>query len=262
MLYKHILGQVDLPNVFEISISDAIEIDFSSLENIDNIIYNKIEVDTQGTFIISKKSLSIIYTPIPYYASDEIVIRFFDINDDIQIFNIPVIVRDSIVRSNNTPPKDNNPDQGETDNTLPLPDINENETDDNGLNENETDDNGTDTSPNGPLDPAEEWNAKHNISPDKCEYVGPINNKSNELNRIILSLKPKITDAEPFWAKEIYEYKLAIFNKTYSMMSMVWTLVNLSLNVIKIENVDGDLQVWLRKDFLLSIEKLKPKLLK
>ena len=252
MLYKHILGQVDLPNVFEISISDAIEIDFSSLENINNIIYNKIEVNTQGTFIISKKSLSIIYTPIPYYASDEIVIRFFDINDDIQIFNIPVIVRDSIVRSNNTPPKDNNPDQGETDNTLPLPDINE----------NETDDNGTDTSPNDPLDPATEWNAKHNISPDKCEYVGPINNKSNELNRIILSLKPKITDAEPFWAKEIYEYKLAIFNKTYSMMSMVWTLVNLSLNVIKIENVDGDLQVWLRKDFLLSIEKLKPKLLK
>lgn len=262
MLYKHILGQVDLPNVFEISISDAIEIDFSSLENIDNIIYNKIEVDTQGTYIISKKSLSIIYTPIPYYASDEIVIRFFDINDNMQIFNIPVIVRDSIVRSNNTPPKDNNPDQGETDNTLPLPDINENETDDNGLNENETDDNGTDTSPDGPLDPAAEWNAKHNISPDKCEYVGPINNKSNELNRIILSLKPKITDAEPFWAKEIYEYKLAIFNKTYSMMSMVWTLVNLSLNVIKIENVDGDLQVWLRKDFLLSIEKLKPKLLK
>lgn len=262
MLYKHILGQVDLPNVFEISISDAIEIDFSSLENIDNIIYNKIEVDTQGTYIISKKSLSIIYTPIPYYASDEIVIRFFDINDDIQIFNIPVIVRDSIVRSNNTPPKDNNPDQGETDNTLPLPDINENETDDSGSNENETDDNGTDTSPDGPLDPAAEWNAKHNISPDKCEYVGPINNKSNELNRIILSLKPKITDAEPFWAKEIYEYKLAIFNKTYSMMSMVWTLVNLSLNVIKIENVDGDLQVWLRKDFLLSIEKLKPKLLK
>ncbi len=252
MLYKHILGQVDLPNVFEISISDAIEIDFSSLENIDNIIYNKIEVDTQGTYIISKKSLSIIYTPIPYYAFDEIVIRFFDINDNIQIFNIPVIVRDSIVRSNNTPPKDNNPDQGETDNTLPLPDINE----------NETDDNGTDTSPNGPLDPAAEWNAKHNISPDKCEYVGPINNKSNELNRIILSLKPKITDVEPFWAKEIYEYKLAIFNKTYGMMSMVWTLVNLSLNVIKIENVDGDLQVWLRKDFLLSIEKLKPKLLK
>ena len=262
MLYKHILGQVDLPNVFEISISDAIEIDFSSLENIDNIIYNKIEVDTQGTYIISKKSLSIIYAPIPYYASDEIVIRFFDINDDIQIFNIPVIVRDSIVRSNNTPPKDNNPDQGETGNTLPLPDINENETDDNGSNENETDDNGTDTSPDGPLDPAAEWNAKHNISPDKCEYVGPINNKSNELNRIILSLKPKITDAEPFWAKEIYEYKLAIFNKTYSMMSMVWTLVNLSLNVIKIENVDGDLQVWLRKDFLTSIEKLKPKLLK
>ncbi len=252
MLYKHILGQVDLPNVFEISISDAIEIDFSSLENIDNIIYNKIEVDTQGTYIISKKSLSIIYTPIPYYAFDEIVIRFFDINDNIQIFNIPVIVRDSIVRSNNTPPKDNNPDQGETDNTLPLPDINE----------NETDDNGTDTSPNGPLDPAAEWNAKHNISPDKCEYVGPINNKSNELNRIILSLKPKITDVEPFWAKEIYEYKLAIFNKTYGMMSMVWTLVNLSLNVIKIENVDGDLQVWLRKDFLLSIEKLKPQLLK
>lgn len=252
MLYKHILGQVDLPNVFEISISDAIEIDFSSLENIDNIIYNKIEVDTQGTYIISKKSLSIIYTPIPYYAFDEIVIRFFDINDNIQIFNIPVIVRDSIVRSNNTPPKDNNPDQGETDNTLPLPDINE----------NETDDNGTDTSPNGPLDPAAEWNAKHNISPDKCEYVGPINNKSNELNRIILSLKPKITDVEPFWAKEIYEYKLAIFNKTYGMMSMVWTLGNLSLNVIKIENVDGDLQVWLRKDFLLSIEKLKPKLLK
>ena len=252
MLYKHILGQVDLPNVFEISISDAIEIDFSSLENIDNIIYNKIEVDTQGTYIISKKSLSIIYTPIPYYAFDEIVIRFFDINDNMQIFNIPVIVRDSIVRSNNTPPKDNNPDQGETDNTLPLPDINE----------NETDDNGTDTSPNGPLDPAAEWNAKHNISPDKCEYVGPINNKSNELNRIILSLKPKITDVEPFWAKEIYEYKLAIFNKTYGMMSMVWTLVNLSLNVIKIENVDGDLQVWLRKDFLLSIEKLKPKLLK
>src|SRR5574344_261429 len=262
MLYKHILGQVDLPNVFEISISDAIEIDFSSLENIDNIIYNKIEVDTQGTFIISKKSLSIIYTPIPYYASDEIVIRFLDINDDIQIFNIPVIVRDRIVRSNNTPPKDNNPNQGETDNTLPLPDINENETDDSGSNENETDDNVTDTSPDGPLDPAAEWNAKHNISPDKCEYVGPINNKSNELNRIILSLKPKITDAEPFWAKEIYEYKLAIFNKTYSMMSMVWTLVNLSLNVIKIENVDGDLQVWLRKDFLLSIEKLKPKLLK
>lgn len=262
MLYKHILGQVDLPNVFEISISDAIEIDFSSLENIDNIIYNKIEVDTQGTYIISKKSLSIIYAPIPYYASDEIVIRFFDINDNIQIFNIPVIVRDSIVRSNNTPPKDNNPNQGETGNTLPLPDINDNETDDNGLNENETDDNGTDTSPDGPLDPAAEWNAKHNISPDKCEYVGPINNKSNELNRIILSLKPKITDAEPFWAKEIYEYKLAIFNKTYSMMSMVWTLVNLSLNVIKIENVDGDLQVWLRKDFLTSIEKLKPKLLK
>ena len=262
MLYKHILGQVDLPNVFEISISDAIEIDFSSLENIDNIIYNKIEVDTQGTYIISKKSLSIIYTPIPYYAFDEIVIRFFDINDNIQIFNIPVIVRDSIVRSNNTPPKDNNPDQGETDNTLPLPDINENETDLPDINENETDDNGTDTSPNGPLDPAAEWNAKHNISPDKCEYVGPINNKSNELNRIILSLKPKITDVEPFWAKEIYEYKLAIFNKTYGMMSMVWTLVNLSLNVIKIENVDGDLQVWLRKDFLLSIEKLKPKLLK
>ena len=262
MLYKHILGQVDLPNVFEISISDAIEIDFSSLENIDNIIYNKIEVDTQGTYIISKKSLSIIYTPIPYYAFDEIVIRFFDINDNIQIFNIPVIVRDSIVRSNNTPPKDNNPDQGETDNTLPLPDINENETDLPDINENETDDNGTDTSPNGPLDPAAEWNAKHNISPDKCEYVGPINNKSNELNRIILSLKPKITDVEPFWAKEIYEYKLAIFNKTYGMMSMVWTLVNLSLNVIKIENVDGDLQVWLRKDFLLSIEKLKPQLLK
>lgn len=282
MLIQHILEKVEIPQFFKISISDAIEIDFSRLNNIDVINLDKIDVTTNGTIILSKKALTINYNPMPYYATDKISMIFVDSNGVVKEFVIPIVITDSITKGSGTSSTSGTSSggtdtsstssgtsssgsstgsttgttgtttgssSGSTTGTTTGGTTGTGTSTDSGS----TSSSGSGTSTSTGSDGTDTSSGSGIFKP----YEPP---KLPKFYKVIYDVYPEfVVDENTFWEKIIHNYKNAIWHKSREDFSPVWDAQNFGLDAIQITvGTDNIMKVVFKPALVEDLERLYP----